>query len=208
MAVFILTNDIAACKVACMAADQLGINDFSFKLTVTSGGPTYEMFLTEMNLQLAPLYLALLPPLAFYHGLSVQRVIPTKTQPFTIADPQAGETTGDLIPRQAAAIISKKGTNAGRTGRGRVYIPFLSDAIVGDSGHINTLGRTNLTALAVAIFTERSIDFGGGDVVTITPVIQNTLTPYFNEITAYAVRTKIATQKRRGDYGKPNSAPW
>jgi hypothetical protein len=208
MATNIVTGDVAACKIACMAADQLGINDFAWQFTATSGTVTYEDLVTNFNATIGPLYEIILPSTALYYGLSIQRVLPTKSQPITLADPSAGTAMGDLNPRQCAGIIAKKGTLADRPGRGRIYVPFLADSQTGDTGHLNTLGKTNLDAIGTQLFVPQSIDFGGGNVLGIVPVIRNFLTPFFNVITTFQTRLKIATQKRRGDYGRPNSAPW
>lgn len=208
MATLIANGDIVSVRTACYATDQVGLNSLGFQLSSISGTPTLEGFATGYSAVLRDLYAACMALTAQYYGLSVQRIAPTITQPIQIVDIVQGFAAGNLTPRQSCGIVAKKGDLPGRPGRGRIYVPFLADSLVGVTGHLNGVGSADIGFLAIKLFTSIVVDCGGGNTVTTFPCILNRPAPGFNLINSYTVRTKIATQRRRGDYGRSNAVPW
>jgi hypothetical protein len=208
MPLTIVDGDVCVLKVACMAVDQLALNDYGFGLTTIVGTPTYEDLVTLLNTTIPTSYLSGMPSTAQYYGISLQRILPTKSQPITLADPAVGTAMGNLEPRQACGIISKKGTIPGRAGRGRVYVGFLADSITSSDGHLNAAGKLVLDAIGTELLTIQTRVPSVGTSVKMVPLIMNRLTPFYNYITTFQSRMRIATQKRRGDYGKQNTPPW
>lgn len=208
MATNIVDGDKCFVKIACQASDQIAFNDLAWGLTTLVGTPTYEELVADRMLALLPLYQAIMPSQASFYGISIQRFDPTFTQPFQAANSTPGTATGNLEPRQACGIISKVGSVPGKPGKGRIYVPFLADSVTSADGHLGAAGFTALNALGTSLFTVQDLLFFSGNGVRIVPLIVNNPLPTSNFISSFITRSKLGTQQRRGDYGKPNGLPW
>lgn len=110
-------------------------------------------------------------------------------------------------PKQVAAIVQKVSGLAGPSNRGRMYWPFLSTTFLNTDGTISGAGRTAITTAAINCFFTLTPTVGA-DSVNLEPVI-TTRQPVgvpveYIEIIGLVTSTKLGTQKKRGDYGKPN----
>lgn len=60
----------------------------------------------------------------------------------------SGTGTGDLLPRQTAAVLTIRTGRAGRSFRGRMYIPAMLETANGPDNHIIAAAKTALDAYA------------------------------------------------------------
>jgi len=156
-------------------------------------------------------YAALLSTLATFWGVSVQAVPPTAPSPpaNSAGAPVPGTAAGDMLPSQTSGIITLRTAAIGRRNRGRVYVPFPAEADSSPQGRptVGYIGR--LGNLAAQLTLPLTIAAGGGTAI-VEPVIYHRLDtpPTSTFITAAVARPLWATQRRRGDYGRPNPPPW
>lgn len=210
MATNMATDDYFKVSVCCQAVDQISLNVFSFSAFNVVDTYTYDDLAGSMGAALLPLYQAILPAEASFYGLAITRQRPLPiTQPAYYINLQPGSASGTLTSRQVTGLITKQTGIGGRAGRGRTYVPFLATSMVSTTGHLSTAGNTALNALAVQLFTQQVYgpNLGGG-LARINPVLAQRPFPAFTLVNNYQVRTKLATQRRRGDFGRPNALPF
>jgi len=144
---------------------------------------------------------------AEYRGVRVRRLAPGATDVFTSALGNGpGTSASDVLPTQASGLISLRTGFAGRSKRGRAYVPFPSEAFNDADGHptaaykglLNTFGtalRTNILAVV------------GADGVELDPVIRSKLLDSYFSITSHLVRAEFATQRRRSQINRGDLPP-
>jgi len=151
---------------------------------------------------------------ASYLGYQVQRIAPApRTRAINdVTGAGVGGVAGDCLPRQVAGIISWLTPFAGSHNRGRTYMPFPAETS-NDVGGVPTAGYlTLLQAVATALATVLTAGAGGNTNI-ITPVLWRTVfngSPSFTfeTIETPVVRSRWATQRRRGSYGQANLSPF
>jgi hypothetical protein len=125
----------------------------------------------------------------------------------TIAD-EVGGTVGVPLPTQVRPILSWYTAMAGPSGRGRNYMPTPASAQQDAAGEPNAtlLGGIGAYAGVVGAGFGTSGSLWKPVVLHRSPTAPITLST--TAITSYAASTKWATQRKGGDYGRVNVAPW
>lgn len=210
MATTLALGDIIRVRVACYTSNQQGINVAHFRVSnVTGTSQTDFQVANAFDTTLAPRYKAAINVSARYRGVSVQRIRPlppTFPQIITASD-GVGTVAGDLLSTQVSGIASSQTNFAGAAFRGRVYIPFASEAS-NDAVGIPTAAYVLLIAdIAEELFTPVTIAVGANG-LTLVPVVYHRAAGTATDITNYIARQKWATQRRRGSYGKTNPTPF
>jgi hypothetical protein len=164
------------------------------------------------------IYKAVLANTAFFHGVHAMKWRPAPPQVGSVNTVNQGPGTAgtEALPKQVSGIITLTTGNATRRGRGRVYVPFPSEAHSNPNGNPLQLYTDQLVNLAVSFRLELSM-IGGNTDTTFRPVLFGRARPaignrpalpeIITDITGAVARPKFATQRRRGNYGRPNSAP-
>lgn len=204
----IAANDKFTARICCQAGDQISINDFAWIATPVDPGATLENLAVSLRVLASADYLPALSSAASFYGISIKRTFPAPTQPVTSSLLTPGTGTGLIAPRQAAALVAKVTAVAGRKGSGRIYFPFLDAALISAAGHLTAPGVALLNTMAGDFLATLITTAGFGINVTMNPQLVSGNGITYTPITSFVVRTKIATQKRRGDYGRTNSLPW
>lgn len=209
MATPLALNDILRCTVYNLQAAQLGLNVLSYRVaTVVGGGSTLEAAVSAIDTAVSTQYKAIMGTTASYRGIGLRRTFPGALTPevFATLGQGAGLLTGDPLPKQICGILSKRTSHAGRTGRGRVYVPFPTESQSDTIGACTFGYSILLQALAVAIL-------GPITVGTVTDNVQlklgvpNRLWNSQYDCTQILDRQRWGTQRRRGDFGKTNVSP-
>jgi len=222
MATFLVNGDVLRITIACRMPShaQAGLNVLHYKVT-TAGSMTLEAVPLAMYNRVVTQYAAWLSGLAQFSGVSVTRV-KTATRPaagpFYQVFPQTGTGGSEIMPLQTSGII--RFTTPGdpdvdpqiKSSKGRAYIPFGSlTNYLTTGGTLSTVGFSRLEAIRAVLGP--SLILTGGAV--LQQVLRRTKTnppptpPTFLGYTSVSVLTSmraIATQRRRGDFGKVNSA--
>jgi len=146
----------------------------------------------------------------YFRGISVRILRGGATFP-TVLGPALnleGTFGGGPLPGQVSGLITKKSADGSKKGRGRSYIPFPSEDANGPDG--NPTADYLLVLIAFATQTMTTLNATGvAGLMTADPVIANRPIPgLVKAITSTIPRPRWATQRRRGDYGKPNVSPF
>jgi hypothetical protein len=145
---------------------------------------------------------------ARYVGVALQRLSPLPLSVVITDNTNQANGTGGAneLPLQVSGIVTLKTNLAGRANRGRMYIPFPPVAAQGTDGHPTNGYVTAVDTLAAIAILPQTVGTAPNQVV-LTPVVYHKRLNTTTDITDKVARQRWATQRRRGDYGKPNPIP-
>lgn len=202
-------NDIYEAKVYCKCIDQISINVSHYRVNAQAGtGATLPQMAAALASNFAAPFKALLSANADFSAVSLQliRPLPIGVAQFSTSGAGAGTVVGDTMPRQVAGIFTLTTPFGGRSFRGRKYVPFPGEAD-GSALAVPTAGyMTRLDALATAYQNFLSAGVGGNTSELVPVIFSKTINTSTN-ITGYTLRSKWATQRRRGSFGATNELP-
>lgn len=214
MATPIVNNDVIEVKYFCQLGNQLGINVRHYVVNAIIGIWDTDILAGSMSIKAGNLYPNLLANDALYFGCTVQVVTtePVGLPSASRANTLNGAAGATILPCQVSGMVTLRSDLAGRANRGRVYIPF--PAAQDSTNSVPMLNPfptndyvTRLDALATGLFV----------FVTLSPallnlnlqgVIRHRADGTFTRLTTFLSRQLWATQRRRGDYGRPNANPF
>jgi hypothetical protein len=205
-----IVGDFLQIRVNCQAASQLSQNVLHYRVASTGGGGhTLQQLADGFRAQIDNQYRAWMPATATFNGCTVQNLSPPRTNPFqSVAAAAAGTSAGDLAPRQASGLISTRTALGGRANHGRIYVGFLSSTFVDADGELDAGGLAVLVGVAGALGPTVTITTGPLSdqlqLVVRHPDAGAPPTPQGTDIVAIQAQLLIATQRRRGDYGRQN----
>jgi len=108
----------------------------------------------------------------------------------TTAIGTAGTQTGDMLPPQAASVLSWRTMRIGRSARGRTYVFGMAESTQ-NAGIITNPQLSILSNLASAIRVAWPATVGG------KLVLKHRTTSGYEDIVSYIVRDVVYTQRRR-----------
>lgn len=205
-------GDIFEIRTVCTMGDQTSITVNHLRSISTTGAvaTTSTAVASRVSTLTHTAFKGVLVADATFYGISATRVYPTLGPfGFSIADAGAGTFGADAGPRQVAGVLAKSSNLGGATGRGRMFLPFpAASATDTASGHPTSTYRTAGAAIGTAYLTAIVVTVGAGT-ETFEWIIYNRALPLLSPpVTGGVTRAKWATQKRRGDYGRPNTPPF
>lgn len=178
---------------------QTAVNILHYKVTgLTGTGATEAAVLTALETVHITLYKLLLCQQADYAGTVLQRVHPLPTGLAYYTTASAGAGTGGLVllPGQTCGSITKQSAFAGRRYRGRIYIPWPSEA---DNADGRPIGAYTVAVDAWAdVLTDSIVVGGGANTLTLDPVIWSPTTQTSTPFLVARVNAYWTTQRRRG----------
>jgi len=218
----LFVNDVLRVTIACRMAThaQNGLNVLRYKVTA-AGGMNLEAVPLAMYNRVVTQYAAWLPSVAQFAGVSITREASATRPaagPFYQVFLQGGLAGSGVLPLQASGII--RFTSPGddqvdpiiKAAKGRAFIPFPAVSSYLDTGAtLGTLGLSRLEAIR-AVLGPTLVLTGG---VNLQLVLRRTKTnpspapPTFlgyTSVTALTSMRAVATQRRRGDFGRINAA--
>lgn len=204
-------NDIYRVRVICTKDDQIGVNVLHYRVVSNAlPEPTKQEVANFLDAAFAPVYKPLLTSSAFYRGLGVQKIfpLPVEVESFSVANLGAGTVAGDELPKQVSGLLSYRTSFAGAGFRGRSYIPFAGESDNAAPGQPTGGYITRMVALGSVINSALLIIGGGGGSVTLQLVVFRRGDNTSTLVVAGLVRPFWATQRRRGDFGRPNTPPF
>jgi hypothetical protein len=193
----------------CFQGSQLAINARHYRVDIIVGvQPTDTQIRDRFDALFGPLYTPLLSTTTNFIGCTVRKIhpLPVLLETARAGVSTAGTATGDPLPKQVAGVITLRSPFAGRSNRGRLYIPFPAEgsndtdstptaAYLADQGFLGLGLASNVVVTA------------GANSATLGPVIWRRGPRTAVVITGFTGRDKWGTQRRRGDYGRPNLIP-
>jgi len=201
----IVANDIILHQFYLHQNGQIGIAGLAFRATNTiTGGPSAG----EAAAQLQSSYAPFLSPCCFNavkllgSKVSFLKPIPRKASGIA-SDTASGSGGAGTLPGQTSSIITWQTTLAGARNRGRAYVPFPPSAAQ-DTDNSPTAGfKATLQSLADQWAVPVTI-VGTTGSIDLQPTIFHRATNDDTLVLVGLARKKWATQRRRGDYGRPN----
>lgn len=205
-----LFNSIWQVVFYCTLGVQTALNVRHYRVQSISGaGSDVTNFQGALNSTWADAYKAWLGTDSTFYGLGVRMLLPTKTIEFFSSAAQGPGLAGvNDEGAQVAGCLTLNTGFAGRRFRGRIYPPFPGHDITLPPFGLTGGGVTALTNLGDAAMT--TLPFGGlTDNVDMQPILMDNLkTVSRGAIISYRPNNKLATQRRRGAYGRPNPPPF
>jgi hypothetical protein len=201
-----IVGHVAEVKVSNWFNGQLGLNVLHYRCSaITGAGVTEAEAAPVFDIAFSPVYAALMTNAALYLGVSVRDITNVPHTASAIANAnQANGTAGTHpLPTQTCGLFKLATGLAGRSGRGRVYVPFpdQADNTAGDQpagGYIVRLGN-----LATVIFTSYNV-VGAGGTSTFKLVVRKAKSLSVTDVSQVIARLNWATQRRRGAFGAKN----
>lgn len=199
-------------KWFCRQAEQIAINIRHYRVETLVGAPTDQEYADAFSATVGPSYKSVLSTNASYFGMTLYQFTVGGWVPLANSRSGSGPGTAgvEALPRQAAGLITLRAAGAGRSQRGRAYVPFCPETF-NDTGGVPT-------AAAIAAFDNLAFCFqgtltivgivGGGFTSDVNGEIYHRGAGGFDLINTFVSQPKWATQKRRGSYGKANSDPF
>jgi hypothetical protein len=187
---------------------QYSANVRQFRVSAVGGVPATDAdALVELDAVFAPLLKPLIATNGSYHGLKGSRISPMPTPTLAaFAGRGAGTAAGDAMAPQVAGILRLLTGLAGRSKRGRMYVPFPSETDNGPDGRPEAGYFARMTSLGDALDGGILVAVGGRT-ATLTPIIYHRATNTYDDITFYAVVGNWGTQRRRSFVNRPDSDP-
>lgn len=189
--------------------EQMGLNVRHYRVSAeVTGGASLTEIANALKAIFAPLYQVCLSSSAFHRTVGVQviRPLPIGNEAFAGAFNDVGLRTGDPLPKQVSGLISLRTALAGRRNRGRVYVPFPAETSNNSSSEPDAVYIEGLGGIGTAHVAPRTV-VGATGTTTIVPVIFRRVAGTTQDVVSFRVRLFWATQRRRGDFGKPNVLP-
>lgn len=213
-----ITGDIIQVRAVCFTITQIALNVTHWRVVSTAGaGQTLLQIAAKISTDVSAAYKALMNPNASFRGIGCTNLTGVRTvEEAYVADAGPGSIAGfALVPHQVTALISFRTGSAGRHFQGRIYPGFLSSSYVGAEGELTVGGRTAVETLRVGYGLVKTVALGG-DQATIQLVLLHRPTPsrpippnsQSTDVTSSLRSEGLATQRRRGDFGKTNQPPF
>jgi hypothetical protein len=187
--------------------DQSGINVRMWRVSAVVGvGLSWLQVAAQLETALAPLYKNWLPVGASWLGVEVQAYSPLLLQTVnSVAAAGPGTVAGEVAPRQVSGLVTHTTARAGRKYRGRTYVPFVPVSAVVPPDTLTVASVALLNTIGSYYHQSHNLA-SGADSVTIDPIIEHRPLGAvgFEPITGGAARSVLATQRRRGPFGRKN----
>lgn len=177
-----------------------GVNDIDPADYVATAGKAWQDFFEDTNAYISDA--VLVKSVTLYAMGSDGKVINTDVGPAkAVAVPTAavdGANAGGLLPIQNTVVLSLRTPNTTRRGRGRIYLPGATTAIVGTTDGLinNTLIRGNIATAGKDLLNDLKSGTFGVDAVLRPVVIGSPYTTYFR-VTQVKVGNVVDSQRRR-----------
>jgi len=150
---------------------------------------------------------AAMSSLSTYRGCTVKRLQPNPSDAFsTTADSGVGDFDNNVLPTQVAGLISWRTGFAGRSKRGRSYMPFPPDVASSPDGHVTNGHKTLLNNIAVNLSTDVVVSAGGAS-YNIAPIVYSRKLDQRFLITSHIIRGEWATQRKRSHSNPGDALP-
>lgn len=204
----VAVGDCIEVTVYCTVGNQVGVNVLHYEVAAIGGAVMqYDDLPDRAYVHYESAYRGWVSSDANFAGVGVRRVRPgSKTIQYNTIDVVPGDGDGVVLPTQVAGLITLRSQKPGPGGRGRVYVPFGSIQWVEGEGEMTAGAKLALDTVATAIGP--SINWtavASAWTLTLQQVIGPNNAPPVVEV---CEPTGLwATQRRRGEYGRPNSLP-
>lgn len=203
-------GDVYRLRTCVTCQQQNGINITHWQVTQQDGaGASAGQIAAALENLLAPLYKAALPVGASWYGVDVQRILPAPAQ---VAFPRitltgAGLLTGGVLPGQNAALVRFSTGVAKRTGRGRLYFPFIPSLQISAIGTLLAAYETLVSTVGAA-YVNPIIVAAGPNQSTLQLCLLNRKTNITSLVQTGNTSQNVWSQRRREFGRRPDILPF
>lgn len=192
-------GDLIEVRFFCQAEQQVSVNVRHFLVsTIVGAGSDIDEAAANFSLLMQSEYQTVLGATALYRGCGLRRLTPSPTlEVFSAAGSIGGTGGGDIMPGQVSGLIKLVSDTPGPSGRGRIYVPFPSEALNDVTGKPTALYLGFLQTFANPLSGPQAVDDGVGNGLIVAGQIINRKTLVAKVITADIIRDTWATQRRR-----------
>lgn len=201
MSVTLAIGDAITVRIICTAEGQVAYNVRHGIITALGGAGLPDSTLAaDLATTLGPEYKDLIGTLARFEGVSVQirRLDALFAAQFSNNESGEGTLAGDMLPTQVCGLIRFRSNFAGRQGRGRLYVPFPTESVNDADGDPTAPYLAAMVDLADNLIGS-FVSAEGENSATLNWRVSSSTLGSQRPITAYDLRTKWATQRRRSE---------
>jgi len=194
--------------MVCSSAYQFSQNVRHWVVSAIAGaGASDQQLIDAMSTDLAALIKPMMASTAEYTGLKGQVLKPVPlTAVVSLNGAGAGASATDLMAPQTAALFRLGTGLAGKSYRGRCYIPFPAEGFNAATGIPTGAYLVTLASIASFHASPYTVTAGAGNTLTIKPVIYSRKLNSQTDVTGYTVSQAWATIRRRSNQ-KPGDQP-
>jgi len=208
----IISGDVVRAVSYCTAGGQVSTNSRDWQLVQVTGGTVISSsdFLTTYDNLTAVDFKSALSSDADYYGAQLYKRTPVGPAPrpdHINVSGGPGTYAAGLLPTQTCGLISLYTALLGRSGQGRMYVPFPSSTAVTATGGVAAGYLTVLNTMAGFYMNNLTI-LSAGATGLFRPCLYTPGGPAPRFIYSAIERTGWATQRKRGAYGKLNNLPF
>jgi hypothetical protein len=178
------------------------VNTFGFKQRTGASGFQGQLLIDAFQAGVLPAYLPLINGGMTVQVMRCRDVVPGTSTPAeeTLSSGNVGTNLGTTIPSQCAALVSWKTALAGRSYRGRTYIPAQMSNDWGGIGDIQSSFRVKIQTFVttmLTVFGPSGISDFQFSIISRYHDKAERPTPVATPVTAGIIRDVIATQRKR-----------
>jgi hypothetical protein len=206
-----IVNDLLEIRTECFHVDQASINVLHYVVTATAGGGlTVTQIAAAFDGRVGLPYQAWFPAAVFFEKVSCKNLSPPATLAAEFVAHAPGTAVGGVEPGQVSGLITKKTGLAGVRQRGRIYVGFVSTNSVDTAGNLTGGGLAVLTSIRDAIGPNITLVNGAATVTLALAIVHgpdkngNPPPTQLTLVTTLTPSAFLATQRRRGNYGRRN----
>lgn len=183
--------------------------DIHYRVASAGAGDSRPAVLSYVNSGYDPYLKPYLPTTTSYYGSKISTIKALAAwSPLVVYVNVAGTNADPTLPTQDRGLVSWKTAYSGRAYRGRTYLPTPSTDSLTTTGKVATTTQTAWTAWAAYMISP--IVSGG---TTWIPGVYHRkptadISSTFDQFTSAIVSDLFATQRRGGQYGRPNQLPF
>lgn len=196
----------------CTYPGQVSVNKRDWQCVSISGGSDISStpVLTALDLMVGTDLISLMSEDAAYYGSQLYYQTPVGAAPrpdTTRAITAGGGTAAHVLPLQVSGLISLYSAVLGKSGQGRIYVPFPATTDHDLDGVPTGDYLTRLSAFGAHLIAPKTV-ISGGITAVFNPVlyIPGGVPP--KQLIRHQVRAAWATQRRRGNFGRLNANPF
>jgi len=210
MAYVLQSGDVVRVAIFCKMASQVSVNVRYWRAGPSVGSSaTDQDFAEHLDAAIAPNYKPCLNNNAEYLGVKAQVISPfPKAIVETNANQGVGTGGASAMSTQTAGLVKLLTADAGRNGRGRIYIPFPSEEDNEPNGRPGAAYLAALDTVGNDFITTYTVDPTMADPTLLTPVLWSVSTLTHKFLTGKALRQDWATQRRRSQINKSDVNPF
>jgi len=207
--------DLVKVTMNVLQKDQVGVMDFAYRVTAVAGTSLTPQALADNRRDMVTgLFGDLFPENCLFNGLAVSVIDPDTGRVLSSVKALDNVTEGTdatgAVPANVAGVIRKVTSFPGPANRGRVYWPFLPVGALTDEGEWSLVAMADEVLFLNLAFGGGVIGAGGNTVTLQQVLIHRPPGPLpqvltITDVDSFQGSGKLGTQKRRGDYGRPNN---